>query len=67
MAETMAMALAEIGRYAEAARWQRDAMAEARSSGRTVLLPRMADNLKLYERGRPCRAPWGEELRFAAL
>ncbi len=66
MAETMAMALAEVGRYTEAAAWQRDAMSEARTSGNPVLLPRMADNLKLYERSRPCREPWGEELRFAA-
>lgn len=67
MAETMAMALAEAGRYSEAAKWQRDAMAEARTSGSTALIPRMAENLRLYEQGRPCRVPWGEELRFAAL
>lgn len=67
MAETMAMALAETGRYPEAAKWQRNAMAEARTSGNAAILPRMAENLRLYEQGRPCRVPWGEELRFAAL
>jgi tetratricopeptide (TPR) repeat protein len=67
LAETMAMALAETGRYAEAAKWQRDAIAEARKTGGGVLLPRMAGNLTLYEQRRPCRVPWGDELRIAAL
>jgi len=67
MAETMAMALAEVGRFDEAAQWQRDAMAEAKKTGADPLLPRLAGNLRLYEQRRPCRLPWGDELRVATL
>ena len=67
LAETMAMALAEVGRYPEAATWQRDAIALARKAGFTELLARMTENLRLYERGRPCRLPWGSELGYVTL
>ena len=58
MAETMAMTLAEVGQYAEAVTWQRDAIEAAEHAGRHDLAGRLADNLKLYETHRPCRTPW---------
>jgi hypothetical protein len=27
----------------------------------------MAENLKLYEQGKPCRTPWGDEMTFVTL
>jgi tetratricopeptide (TPR) repeat protein len=67
LAETMAMALAEAGRYGDAATWQREAMAAAKSAGSLDLLPRIAENLTLYEHGKPCRTPWGDEMAFVTL
>ena len=58
VAETMAMALAEVGRYAEAAEWQRLAMSVAADAGRPDAAQRMAANLALYVRHEPCRTPW---------
>lgn len=59
--ETMAMTLAELGQYEEAAAWQRGAMAAARQAGRADLAQRMAENLRLYEARKPCRTPWRDE------
>jgi tetratricopeptide (TPR) repeat protein len=67
LAETMAMALAEVGQYAEAVKWQHAAIDEARKSGFPDLVPRMEERLALYERGRPCRTPWGDEIAFITL
>jgi hypothetical protein len=61
MGEGMAMALAEVGRYEEAATWQRGAMAAAHEAGNTDLAQRMAGNLRLYQAGRPARTPWRDE------
>lgn len=58
LAETTAMALAEIGRYQEAAAWERRAIAAAKSRGATDVARLMAENLGLYERRQPCRTPW---------
>ena len=58
LAETMAMTLAEVGRYAEAVTWQRDAIEAAEQAGRRDLVERLADNLELYETHRPSRTPW---------
>ncbi|MBI3265056.1 MAG: tetratricopeptide repeat protein, partial [Acidobacteria bacterium] len=58
--ETMAMTLAELGQYDEAARWQREAIAAAEQAGRVDLARLMADNLALYEQRRPCRTPMRE-------
>lgn len=60
LGETMAMTLAELGQYEEATAFQRDVIAAAERSGRGDLARRMADNLRLYERRRPCRTPWRE-------
>ena len=59
--ETLAMALAELEYYEDAARWQREGIAAARRAGREDLVPRMAEKLGQYESGRPWRndAPLG--------
>ena len=57
-AETVAMALAELGRFPEAADLQRRILQGAEASGATQLLPALRSRLQGYERGEPCRAPW---------
>ena len=61
LGEAMAMALAEIGRYAEAASWQREVISMAAQAGRNDLVQLMAGNLRLYERGEPSRTPWRDD------
>lgn len=56
--ETMAMALAEVGRFEEAVKWQSEAMEAARGAGRTDMAAQLAANLRLYQGRRPCRMPW---------
>jgi tetratricopeptide (TPR) repeat protein len=58
LTQTMGMTLAELGRFDEAVRWQRDAMSAAAQSGRTDLTARLSENLARYESRRPCRTPW---------
>ena len=58
LGETMAMTLAELGRHGEAAGVQRGLIAAAEAEGMRDAVPRLAANLRLYERGRPCRTPW---------
>jgi tetratricopeptide (TPR) repeat protein len=60
LAETMAMALAEVGEFDEAVRWQREAMTAATRS-QPDALARLTANLGLYERRTPCRIPWSED------
>jgi tetratricopeptide (TPR) repeat protein len=55
--ETVAMTLAELGRYDEAARLQREAIAGAEQAGHVDLAQLLAENLALYEQRRPCRTP----------
>jgi tetratricopeptide (TPR) repeat protein len=59
--ETMAMALAEVGRFDEAAGWQRDVLRAAQQAGRAEMIPRLTANLRLYERKQPCREPWAAD------
>jgi len=61
VAETMAMALAEVGRFAEAVEWQRLAMSVAVEAGHPAAAQRMAANLALYLRHEPCRTPWRDD------
>jgi tetratricopeptide (TPR) repeat protein len=61
VAETVAMALAEVGRFDEAARRQAEAMNAARRAGRADLAERLGANLRLYEARRPCRMPWTDD------
>ncbi|MEE8138605.1 MAG: hypothetical protein V3T81_07020 [Thermoanaerobaculia bacterium] len=58
LADTVAMAHAELGRFEEAAQWQRRIIEQAEASGRSELLPRLRERLALYQRHEPCRAPW---------
>ena len=58
--ETLAMALAEVERYNEAAELQRDVIAATQAAGLHVLLDGMAENLERYESGQPSRTPWAD-------
>ena len=58
LGETMAMALAAATRYDEAVKVQRDLMRGVETAGLQQVVPRLAANLALYERGQPCRTPW---------
>ncbi len=60
LGETMAMALAEVGAFDRAAALQRDLITGARRTGLTDVIRRLEDNLRRYERGEACRAPWPE-------
>lgn len=61
LGETMAMALAGAGEFAEAASLQRDLLRAAERAGLRADLPRMQANLRLYEQKQPCRTPWSDE------
>lgn len=56
--ESRAMALAEVGRFAEAARQLRDAMAAAQAAGLGQIADGMAADLTRFESGQPSRTPW---------
>ena len=58
LGETMAMTMAELGDYAEAAAIQRGVLASASDAGLRDVVQRMRENLRLYEQGRPNRRPW---------
>jgi predicted O-linked N-acetylglucosamine transferase (SPINDLY family) len=55
--ETLAMALAASGSFAEALSTQKAAIAAANGSGRRDLLGRLGANLERYQQGRACRDP----------
>jgi tetratricopeptide (TPR) repeat protein len=57
VAETLAMALAELGRFADAVQLQQRIHAEASRSGDPELASIEA-RLRSYEQGQPTRAPW---------
>ena len=61
LGETLAMSLAELGRYGEAATVQRDLLAAASRAGLRDTADGLTANLRLYERGQPCRQPWTPE------
>jgi tetratricopeptide (TPR) repeat protein len=65
--ETMAMALAESGQYEQAVTWQREAIAGAEQSGRHDLAVAMTENLRLFERQKPCRIPWRDDPIWASF
>jgi hypothetical protein len=56
----MAMTLAELGQYEEAAWWQREAITAATQAGRADVARLLSDDLALYERRRPSRRPLRE-------
>ena len=61
LAETMAMAAAEVGQYIAAVQSQREAIEAAERTGRRDVMKRLADNLARYQAGRPCRMPWRDD------
>jgi tetratricopeptide (TPR) repeat protein len=60
-AETMAMTLAELGRFDEAVQWQRQAIAAAGQLKLPDVVSRLTKNLRLYETRQPCRVPWADD------
>jgi tetratricopeptide (TPR) repeat protein len=58
LGETLAMAYAEVGNFAEAAAVQRSVLMSAARAGLSPDVRRMTANLRLYERGQACRTPW---------
>lgn len=61
LAETTAMALAEVGRYREAVEVQRQALTAATSASLPLVERHITANLRLYESGRPCRTPFADD------
>ena len=61
VAETMAMAHAELGQFTEAVRWQRLASSVAAGAGQAAAAQRMGTNLARYLRGEPSRTPWQDD------
>lgn len=58
----MAMAMAELGQFAEATRVQRSVVAAAQQAGLDdVVVLRLTENLSLYESEQPCRRPIGAD------
>ena len=57
-AETVAMAYAELGNYEQAKRWQTQALSVAQKEKQVDAMPRLRENLALYQDGNPCRSPW---------
>ena len=58
LGETMAMVLAELGRFGEAAEVQRALIGAAELANLTDAVRHLTVNLRRYERGEPCRTPW---------
>jgi tetratricopeptide (TPR) repeat protein len=56
-AETLAMALAETGRFEEAVKWQREVISQAEGAARDEQLELLRRHLALYESGAPCCEP----------
>ena len=59
-AETLAMALGEVGRFEEAARVQRGVVERVRDSGSRAEVERLRRALSRYEKGERNREPWRE-------
>ena len=59
--ETYAMAMASNGRLTEAAELQRRMIGTVQSAGRHDLATVLQRNLKLYEQGQACSAPWRDD------
>lgn len=60
--QALALALAESGRWDEAAELQRELVAEAERAGSTRILPRLRERLETFEDGRPWVARGPEEV-----
>ena len=55
-AETMAMALAEMGRFEKAIQFQRGLVQQAQATGNQAVLRRLVTHLRLFENRRPVRS-----------
>lgn len=56
--ESVAMALAELGRFEEAADWERQLIGQAQANNRHERIPTLQARLEQYQRGEPVRDPW---------
>lgn len=54
-AETIGMALAELGQFEEAIKWQRNLATQAAAANDRALATRLVQRLKMYERRQPVR------------
>jgi hypothetical protein len=61
LAETTAMALAEVGRYREAVEVQGEALTAATNAALPAVAQHIRGNLRLYESGKPCRTPFADD------
>lgn len=61
LGETLAMALAEVGEFDEAAKVQRGVLDAAKRAGMTPEVREMTANLRRYEQRMPCREPWADD------
>jgi tetratricopeptide (TPR) repeat protein len=59
--ETLAMALAELGRFDEAVAVQRNLVTSAQQGATAADVRRTTANLSRYERRQPCRTPWPDD------
>ncbi len=57
---TLAMALAAVGRYQEAAKYQRAIIQGLEGSGESEVVTLLRQNLNLYENNKPCLKPWAD-------
>ena len=58
---TLAMALAGVGQFQQAAKYQRSMIANLEQAGRPDLARSLHANLVLYEQGKPCHTPWAKD------
>ena len=60
-AETLAMALAEMGRFDEAIELQTRVVTESERRGQSAVASRASRRLESYQRGEPYRSPWKDQ------
>ena len=58
---TLAMALAGVGQFQQAAKYQESMIANLEHAGRSDLARPLRANLALYQQGKPCRVPWAKD------
>lgn len=58
---TFAMALAGVGRFQEAAGYQKAIIGQLEASRQFDLARRLHEDLVLYQQGKPCRVPWASD------
>ena len=58
---TLAMALAAVGRFREAAYYQKALIQQLESSGESDLASRLRPNLDLYNHQKACTLPWAQD------